>query len=51
MMFCANCGSHLDGDERFCAACGQPVMAQMPPQQATQPMTYQQQVQYQQGMM
>jgi len=48
MMFCANCGSHLDGDERFCAACGQPVMAQMPPQQATQPMTYQQQVQYQQ---
>lgn len=32
MMFCANCGSQLDGDEKFCAACGQPVIAQMPPQ-------------------
>ncbi len=53
--YAVNCGSQLDGDEKFCAACGQPVTAQMPPQQATQPRMYQQQWQYphalyQQGM-
>ncbi|MBR1694968.1 MAG: PrsW family intramembrane metalloprotease [Selenomonas sp.] len=29
-MFCVNCGAQLDGDERFCTKCGQPVVAPAP---------------------